>query len=75
MAYVLPRMLIIVVAWGVTCGLIKNLAPEANPMVFALAGLSWICGGIAYMAYQRKLRRDIAELERTRRYSINRSVG
>jgi hypothetical protein len=75
MAYLLPRAIIILIAWGITCGLIKNLAPEADPMLFGVAGASWVAGGIAYFAYLRKLRRDIEELERNRRYSANSSAS
>jgi hypothetical protein len=69
MAYVLPRAILILIAWGMTCGLIRKMAPEADPMIFGVAAASWVAGGIAYMAYQRKLRREIAELERNRRGS------
>jgi hypothetical protein len=72
MAYLLPRAIIVLIAWGVTCGLIKNLLPEADPMVFGVAGASWVVGAIAYFAYLRKLRRDIEELERNRGYSADR---
>lgn len=74
MAYLLPRAFIVLVAWGMTCALIKHLWPAADPTVFCFAAASWILGGIAYFAYLRKLRRDIEELERNRRYSIDRAV-
>jgi hypothetical protein len=48
--------------------------PEADPVVFGLAGASSMFGGAAYFAYLRKLRRDIEKLERARRYSINGSA-
>jgi hypothetical protein len=72
MTYLLPRGIIILIAWGITCGLIKSLWPEADPTVFGVAGASWVAGGIAYFAYLRKLRRDIDELERNRRYGVGR---
>jgi hypothetical protein len=74
MAYVLPRAILIIVAWAMTCALIKKMWPEAEPVVFGLAGASWMFGGAAYFAYLRKLRRDIEKLERARRYSINGSA-
>jgi hypothetical protein len=43
-------------------------------MVFGVAGATWVFGGGAFFAYLRKLRRDIEELERARRYSVNRSA-
>ncbi len=73
MAYLLPRAVMVLIAWGMTCGLIKNLWPEADPMIFGVAGVSWACGGIAYFAYLRKLRREIDDLQRNRRYSADRS--
>lgn len=74
MAYLLPRTVIVLIAWGMTCVVIKNLWAGADPMVFGFAGVSWALGGIAYFGYLRKLRRDIEELERNRGYGINRSA-
>jgi hypothetical protein len=74
MAYLLPRAVLIIIAWAMTCALIKKLWPEAEPMVFGVAGATWVFGGGAYFVYLRKLRRDIEELERARRYSVNRSA-
>jgi hypothetical protein len=73
MAYVLPRAFFILIAWAMTCALIRNLWPAADPMIFGMVGAPWVFGGIAYFAYLRKLRRDIEELER-RRFSIDRSA-
>jgi len=67
MAYLLPRAVIILIGWVLTCVLIRNLWPDSDSMVFIVAGASWIVGGTAYFAYLRKLRRDIEELERNRR--------
>ncbi|HXX03000.1 MAG TPA: hypothetical protein VEJ37_01605 [Xanthobacteraceae bacterium] len=71
MAYILPRAVFVLIAWAMTCVLIKNLWPAAHPMIFGIAGAIWTFGGIAYFSYLRKLRRDIEELER-RRYSASR---
>ena len=71
MSYLLPRAFMVLMAWGMTCGLIKNLWRDADPMVFGIVGLLWVGGGMAYFIYLRKLRRDIAELERTRGYSVS----
>jgi hypothetical protein len=73
MAYLLPRVVIVLVAWAISCVAIKKLWPEADPVVFGLAGACWIVGGTAYFGYLRKLRRDIEALER-RRYSIDRAA-
>ncbi len=74
MAYLLPRAILILLAWAMTCALIRNLWPGADPMIFGVAAASWIFGGTAYFAYLRKLRRQIDELQRNRGYSVDRSV-
>ena len=74
MAYILPRAIIVIIAWAMTCGLIKNLWPDADPMLFGVAAASWALGGIGYFAYLRKLKRDIEELERNRRLSADRTA-
>jgi hypothetical protein len=66
MGYLLPRAVFVLVAWGMSCALIKKLWPDADPMMFALAGASWAAFGAAYFAYLRRLKRDIEELERNR---------
>ena len=75
MSYLLPRAFILVIVWAMTCALIKNLWPDADPMAFGAAGLFWVAGGMSYFVYLRKLRRDIADLERSRRYSFTRPAG
>jgi hypothetical protein len=80
MAYMLPRAIIVLIAWGLTCGLIRKFSPDADPMIFFVpmilfvAGASWAGAGIAYFAYLRRLKRDIDDLSR-RRYSHGHSVG
>jgi len=71
MTYLLPRTLFVLIAWAMTCVLIRNLWPSADPIVFGVAGVVWLLGGIAYFSYLQKLRRDIEELER-RRYGMSR---
>jgi hypothetical protein len=39
-----------------------------------LADACWVASGTAYFGYLRKLRRDIEELERNRRYGVVRSA-
>jgi hypothetical protein len=75
MSYLLPRAFIVLMAWGMTCGLIKNLWRDADPMVFGIFGLMWVGGGMAYFVYLRKLRRDIAELARNRGYSVSHTAS
>ena len=54
MAYMLPRAIIVLIAWGLTCGLIRKFSPDADPMLFFVAGASWAGAGIAYFAYLRR---------------------
>ena len=75
MAYLLPRAILILIAWGMTCGLIGKLWPAADPAIFGVAAACWTLGGIAYFGYLRKLRRDIEELERNRRAGVNRAAA
>ena len=58
MAYILPRAFIVLVAWGLTCGLIDDVWTHADPSVFYVAGASWALAGIICFGYMRKLRRD-----------------
>ena len=74
MAYLLPRAIMVLIAWGLTCGLIRKFWPDADPVIFFVAGASWAGAGIAYFAYLRRLKRDIDDLSR-RRYSHSHSVG
>ncbi|HML08306.1 MAG TPA: hypothetical protein VK430_09310 [Xanthobacteraceae bacterium] len=74
MAYLLPRVVIVLIAWALTCGLIKHLWADADLSIFYVAGASWAFAGIAYFAYLRKLRRDIDHLERNRRYLDHRAT-
>ena len=74
MAYLLPRAIMVLIAWGLTCGLIRKFSPDADPVIFFVAGASWSGAGIAYFAYLRRLKRDIDDLSR-RRYSHGHSVG
>ncbi len=74
MAYLLPRAVFVLLAWGMTCGLIGKFWHVTDPMVFGVAGVSWFAATAAYFGYWHKLRRDIAELERARRYPLDRSA-
>jgi hypothetical protein len=73
MAYLLPRAILVVLAWGLTCALIKKFWPDANSLIFFLAAVSWAGATGAYFGYLYKLRHDIEELERARGYARRRS--
>jgi hypothetical protein len=40
MAYLLPRAIMVLIAWGLTCGLIRKFSPDADPVIFFVAGAS-----------------------------------
>jgi hypothetical protein len=58
MGYLLPRAAIIVIAWGVTCGLIRSVSSNVNPVVFLIAAVIWTCAGVVCFGYLRRLRRQ-----------------
>jgi hypothetical protein len=59
MAYILPRAFIVLVGWGITCGLIKNIWASVDPKVFLIAGISWAFAGLVCFGYLYKLRGDM----------------
>jgi hypothetical protein len=58
MAYLLTRTIIVLIAWGVTCGIIMNVWPHVDPMIYYVAAASWALAGLAYFSYVQKLRRE-----------------
>lgn len=68
MGYLLPRTILIVIAWALSCALIRRVWPSAEMPIFTLAGATWFAAGAAYFGYLHKLRRDIEQLERARFY-------
>jgi hypothetical protein len=58
MAYILPRAFIVLVAWAITCGLIKNVWSPVDPMIFYLVGGSWAFAGLLGFGYLHKLRAE-----------------
>jgi hypothetical protein len=71
--YILPRAALVIVLWGMTCALIKNLWPAAaDPVILAIVALAWACTGTVYFAYLRKLKHDIEVLERNHRMRMAR---
>jgi hypothetical protein len=57
MAYLLPRAIIVLIAWGTTC-LIMNVWTNVDPQVFYIAGAVWALVGIACFGYLHKLRHE-----------------
>lgn len=58
MAYILPRAVIVLILWGITCGLIMHVWSKVDPMIFYVAGASWAVAGIVCFGYLHKLRRE-----------------
>ena len=57
MAYILPRAIIVLIAWGTTC-LIMNTFTTISPLVFYVAGGVWSLVGLACFGYMHGLRGD-----------------
>jgi hypothetical protein len=65
MAYVLPRAVIVLIAWGTTC-LIMNTFTTIDPLVFYIAGGVWSLVGLMSFSYMHGLREQAEdELVRT----------
>jgi hypothetical protein len=58
MAYLMPRAVIVLIGWGVTCWLIMNVWSKVDPMIFYVAGASWAFAGVVCFGYLHKLRRE-----------------
>ncbi len=56
MGYILPRALIVLIGWGMTCGLISHVWSNVYPMVFYVAGASWAFAGTVCFGYLYRLR-------------------
>ena len=54
MAYVLPRAVIVLIAWGTTC-LIVNTFTAIDPLVFYVAGGVWSLVGLLAFSYMNNL--------------------
>ncbi len=57
MAYILPRAVIVLIAWGTTC-LIMNMITTIAPQIFYVAGGVWSLVGLACFGYMHSLRDD-----------------
>jgi hypothetical protein len=57
MAYILPRAVIVLIAWGTTC-LIMNTFTNVDPLVFYIAGGVWSLVGLVCFGYLHKLRSE-----------------
>ena len=57
MAYILPRAVIVLIAWSTTC-LIMNTFTNVAPLVFYIAGGVWSLVGLVCFSYMHSLRGD-----------------
>ena len=57
MGYLLPRAVIVLIAWGTTC-LVMNAVTIVDPLVLYAAGGVWAFVGLISFGYMHKLRRD-----------------
>ena len=57
MGYLLPRAVIVLIAWGATC-LVMNTFTSVDPLVFYVAGGVWAFVGLICFGYLHKLRRE-----------------
>jgi hypothetical protein len=55
MAYILPRAVIMLIAWGTTC-LIMNTFTAIDPLVFYIAGGVWSLVGLMAFSHMHNLR-------------------
>jgi hypothetical protein len=60
MAYILPRAVIVLIAWGTTC-LIMNIFTAIDPLVFYIAGGVWSLVGLVCFGYLHRLRSEADE--------------
>ncbi len=73
MAYILPRAVIVLIAWGTTCVLMDTL-PTIAPQVFYAAASVWSLVGVACFGYMHSLRHDRAVQSAPALVKVQRSV-
>lgn len=61
MSYILPRAVIVLVGWAVTCGIIHNVSIHVSATAFYIAAVSWGLAGIACFGYLYRLRSALQE--------------
>ena len=61
MAYILPRVFIVLIGWGITCGIMVNLWPRVDATTFVIAGASWALAGILCFGHMHRLRIEVED--------------
>ena len=69
-AYLLPRVVLVMIARAMLCVASRKVYPEVDRPLFGFVGACWAFCRTAYFGYLWKLRRDIEILERNRRYGV-----
>jgi hypothetical protein len=62
LGYVLPRAVIVLIAWGTTC-LIMHSCTTVAPLVFYIAGGAWASVGLIAFGYLHRLRNEDNSLQ------------
>jgi hypothetical protein len=57
MGYVLPRAVIVLIAWGTTC-LVMHSWTNVDPLLFYIAGGVWALAGLVCFGYLHRLRQE-----------------
>jgi hypothetical protein len=60
MAYILPRAVIVLIAWSTTC-VIMNIWTTVDPLLFYIAGGVWSLVGLVCFSYMYSLRSEADE--------------
>ena len=58
MAYVLPRAVIVLIGWGLTCAMIAHAQQHIDLRMFGAVGLPWAFGGTVVFRYLYRWRRE-----------------
>jgi hypothetical protein len=62
LGYVLPRAVIVLIAWGTTC-LIMHSCTTVEPLIFYIAGGVWALVGLIAFGYLHRLRSEDIPLQ------------
>ena len=58
LAYVLPRVVIVLLGWGAMYFVLTALSPHLAPVIVYFTGISWVLAGIVCFGYLYRLRRE-----------------
>ena len=58
LAYVLPRVVIVLLGWGAMYFVLTALSQHLAPVIVYFTGISWVLAGIVCFGYLYRLRRE-----------------